>query len=313
MSKINLTYLNKKVKCGLAMSLIAISLASCTNTNNEKGKTIEIVTENNDAIELYPIFNAYSKNSIFSDKELKKIEKSIGTDRIILEVIDESDYIKGLELVVKDLKGNIIADFITEGKDYILTGIEEGKTYIIEEKNILENYDLEEKGYKFTAPYKNKKYPEQEYYLTNYLTINKESKEYKLRENNGEFLITVYGRGEDIKYDRMSEVTFEVKDLNDKVIETFTSTERSHNVTNLEDGKYKVKIISMPEGYELEMITGPKEFINVLENNECIVNIENGKCQNENFVGPVFYINNTLDKTKKESNNPTKIYKKNNN
>lgn len=297
MSNINFTYLNKKVKCGLAMSLMALSLTACANNTNEKTENSGIVSEIDNTIELYPSYAISQKKIYSSDKSLKKIEKKIGTDRIVIYVIDESDYINGVELVVKDSKGNVIDNFITDGNEYILTGIEEGKTYTIEEKNVPKNYELEENSYKFTAPYKEKyseKYSEKEYYITNFLTIYKESKEYKLRENYGEFNVCVYERGEG----EIAGVTIEVSDLEGQVIETFTSTERSHNITNLKDGQYKVKIIDgMPLGYEIEMIAGLlDENDNKIETNECIITIENGTYPSKYFAGPVFYLTNTLDK-----------------
>lgn len=305
MSKIKFTYISNKIKYGIGMSLMACALVSCAPNNNHENKDYEIVNEINDAIELPIGYAVQSRNIYINDEGLKEIEVKSGFNKLAINVYDENDYLSGVELVIKDLEGNIIDSFVSSNKDYIVTGVNPGDTYLIEEKKVPANYELEEKLYKITIPIVDREmFTGEEYYIINNVTLYKPSKDYKENNELGSFIIGVIERGNG----HIPGITIEVSDIEGNLIKKFISTEGYHTITNLEDGQYKVKIVDgIPLGYELEMINGLlEEHNNTTTLNECLVTIEDGEYKDKTYSGPIFYISKSLENTNENSNKLTK-------
>lgn len=297
MSKINFNYINSRIKLGVGMTLMTCSLVACTPNNSAEKNNYGVVSEIEDAIQLPTSYSFASKNLNFSEKGLNEIERKSGSNKIVIDVIDERDYLSGMELVVRDSTGYPIDKFKTTNEGHILTNVVPGETYLLEEVSVPDNYEKEEKSYKFTIPVvDDEEYPEDKYYITNTLTIYKPSKNYEENNELGSLIISSAERGEGY----ISGVTFEISDMENKVIETFTSTERAHFVPNLADGDYKIRIIGMPEGYEIEIIDcliDEEGNEKTLSSNECIITIKDGVYGSKYHAGPIFYITKQETKT----------------
>ena len=143
--------------------------------------------------------------------------------------------VSGAVLVVKDAKGNKIAQFTTKEQPYTLKNLKVG-VYTVSEIKAKEGYELSKEVIKFTVSNDDK-------------TINIDFK--NVRKPNG-----VEISKQDITTKKeLAGAVLVVKDENGKEIDKWTSTGEIHVIKDLKKGNYTLTEIQAPEGYKLKTET----------------------------------------------------------
>ena len=271
MEKKNKLNINFKEKGLLLLSMgVSLVLVSCAPRPKKENKSNPLSSD-----------IAYIKKDLnFSDEERSKREEMSGKGKLAISYTDinTNDYIIGAKISVTDSKGKVIANYITDGDDYILTGLKEGKTYTLTELSVPDNYN--DKLYSYEIQYNptnDQNLSEKDYYKTYHTNIVREPNVHELfdsQENSGKIIVVAFERGEGY----VPGVGFKVVDSKGLSLEEWTSTTRSHTVSNLEDGEYHVIITDVPEGYKLDQIDGEES-----------ITIYNGEYDNKTSSGPIYY------------------------
>ena len=93
--------------------------------------------------------NLFSKDTSWASSNEKKNETKYYSAKIKLLDKDTNDYLAGSKLILKNEKNEIVAEWTTESKVYIVNKLEKGK-YTLMQVNAPENYHLNENNITFT-------------------------------------------------------------------------------------------------------------------------------------------------------------------
>ena len=326
---IKINNISDKFKKGVSMVLVFATLSGCSfNNSSKKSKDADDVYESFSALEYSSGINdnisrtydsskevinvslgyvSYSKELNIPSERLQKYEDMNGVDRVMFSVCDSKtlDYISGIEYVVRDSDNNVIDHFVSGVDDYIIKGLKPGQTYTIEEINALEDYGNSLVVYKFTM----KDYPnefkdkEDDYYFCYTISVPKKKLSDEILDaykdsDNGSFLVGAYSEDDN---DYIDGVNFLVTDLDNNLIDQWTSTKGTHIVSNLADGEYVVRVVEPKEGYQFSYVDGrSSEILGDNTSNIFVVCIKNGEYMDGNEIDPqkwgcIFY----FDKSKK--------------
>lgn len=204
-----------------------------TWTSTDETHKIEGLTANKEYIlreEIAP--NGYVKATDvkFKVENTKEIQRVKMIDKVVemtKEDIAEKE-IEGAELEVRNDKNEIVDSWTSTKEAHKIKGLEEGKEYTLIEKFAPDGYVISN-DIKFKV------------------TEDKETQKVKMIDKVVEIVKTDIVTGEEIEGAKL-----EVRDENDKVIDTWTSTKEAHIVKGLEeDKKYKLVEITAPYGYEI--------------------------------------------------------------
>ena len=326
---IKINNISDKFKKGVSMVLVFATLSGCSfNNSSKKNKdaddvyesfsTLEYTTNINDNIsKTYDsskeVINvslgnvAYFKELDIPSEQVSEYENMNGVDRVKFSVCDSKncDYIPGIEYVVRDDDNNVIDHFVSGIDDYIIKGLKPDKTYTIEEINALEDYGNALSVYKFTMEdypneFKDKK---DDYYFCYTVSVTKEKVSDEILDaykdsNKGNFLVGAYSKDDS---DYIDGVDFLVTDLDNNLIDQWTSTKRTHVVSDLADGEYVVRVVEPKEGYQFSYVDGrSSEILGDDTSNSFVVYIKNGEYMDGNEAdslkcGCIFY----FDKSKR--------------
>ena len=282
MNKVN--YINRKkvaslIGCGIILTSLTIPTFNDTKfkqdsaevnivdiVDNESTKSINNNVGSNvsnsvndelcEVINLYPSNWLVARNLNIEDR--LEYERMTGTDRVCFYVKDNytREPISGLRYVVVDSNSNIIDDFTTDGDYHIINRLVVGETYTIRQMNVKEDY--ERAIYTFTMTTFNHEVDDyNDYYygqnLCLYLSKSSDKKRLQEMEANkfyhGSFSVSAVD-AMDNTY--IPGVSFEVYDSNNNLKDSWISDDFYHEVTNLADGMYKIKIAKIVSGYDFD-------------------------------------------------------------
>ena len=253
-----------------------------------------------EGIELTPESWFIYRDFIDSDEDKINYERKTGTDRISLEFIDKEkdEPISGIKIAITDSKGNIIEDYKTDDNYHMIDRLIVGETYTIHEISVPDG--IETNTYYFTMPEIDfGDINSDEYYYGQGLTIYKTNKKENgmtssvedKEQYKGSFKVSAQG----YENEYISGVKFEVYDEQNNLVDSWESKEIYHEVSNLKDGNYKVKIAAPVMGYDfnwdLDLNTGEVKYFmeyDITIRNGMYAGTSNGY-SNANEDGVVFY------------------------
>ena len=138
--------------------------------------------------------------------------------------------VAGAVLVVKDANGKVIERFTTTEESHVLKDLADGE-YTVEEEKAPSGYKKTDEIFRFTISDTN-----------NHATIKIEN---EAIEKTAEII-----KIDSITKDPVAGAVLVVKNSEGEVVETFTTTTKSHILKDLADGTYTVEEIEAPKGYE---------------------------------------------------------------
>jgi len=280
-NKIN--YINRQrvaslIGCGIILTTLTIPTFNETKNNQvdvaehasdvineDKFKNSSVNNELDNGVaenELCEVINLYPSEwfvarSLNIEDELE-YERMTGTDRICFYAEDAytMDSISGLRFVVVDSKNNIIDEFTTDDKYHIINRLVVGETYTIRQMNEIEDY--EKAIYTFTMPETNYSIEDyNDYYFGHrlFLYLSKASDRKRAEEieankfYHGSISIAAI---DVIENTYIPGVSFEFYDSDYNLVDSWVSDDFYHEVVNLKDGMYKVKIADLVSGYNYD-------------------------------------------------------------
>ncbi len=191
------------------------------------------------------------------EQEKEKIEAISGPNKAVISIIPDfgSNIISGIELEVKDSNGEVIENFTTSTKEYVLDNLKVGEEYTIEEVGIKPEadksyYDIGESKYSFKLA--EASIPDNNNLVTNYIDIKKPLKQSffskEIEDKNGWILVSLVDK---TTLEPVPGATYTITDIEGKAIEQWVSTKEKKRILNLSDGDYIISQVMSPANYML--------------------------------------------------------------
>lgn len=157
---------------------------------------------------------------------------------------DTGSDVKGANLTVKDASGKVIDSWTTDGKAHSVTNLSEG-TYTLEETQAPNGYVLSSEKIKFTINNNGKITDEAGNEISKVVMFNK-----KIPTTDVEI-----SKRDITTNNELPGANLTVKDASGKVIDSWTSTNATHKIKGLTEGKYTLTETQAPNGYVLSTET----------------------------------------------------------
>ncbi len=317
---IKFNYLSNRVKAGIGAFLLVGSLSACNKVNVNNNVSISSastsVSDDNSITSDIVFDDAYislgvaSKDLNFSTEEREFLDYVSTNQYVIFEIRDRNgnDYIKNLEVTIKDSNDKVVDKCITGSEECIIKNIDFNDGYRAEISNLSVEYEgrgnvsfnIKVDRDSFSSEFLS----DDEYYKLPILSIFLEKERDRILNDNDKMLPGKIQVGAfDVDNGYIDGVKFAVYDEEGKEIDNWISTKTYHNVYNLADGNYDVKILDIPDDYEYSGVFGKTsdDFVNKNLDVDYNVVIKDGKYMDgkkpdKGYGGPTFYFNSSRNK-----------------
>lgn len=199
-----------------------ISKETVKFTINNNGK---VVDKNGKEIDKVIMYNTPRK-----ENNIKVIKKDVTTDKAL----------EGASLTITDSKNNVIDTWVSTTDAHVVKDIKEG-TYTLEETKAPNGYVLSGEKIKFTVDKAGK--------ITD--KNNKELVELVMYNKPSEYKNVIISKQDIVTSKELPGANLTVKDASGKVIDSWTSTSKSHEIKDIKAGTYTLEETQAPNGYVL--------------------------------------------------------------
>ena len=199
-----------------------ISKETVKFTINNNGK---VVDKNGKEIDKVIMYNTPKK-----ENNIKVIKKDVTTDKVL----------EGASLTITDSKNNVIDTWVSTTDAHVVKDIKEG-TYTLEETKAPNGYVLSGEKIKFTVDKAGK--------ITD--KNNKELVELVMYNKPSEYKNVIISKQDIATSKELPGANLTVKDASGKVIDSWTSTNKSHEIKDIKAGTYTLEETQAPNGYVL--------------------------------------------------------------
>lgn len=199
-----------------------ISKETVKFTINNNGK---VVDKNGKEIDKIIMYNTPRK-----ENNIKVIKKDVTTDKAL----------EGASLTITDSKNNVIDTWVSTTDAHVVKDIKEG-TYTLKETKAPNGYVLSGEKIKFTVDKAGK--------ITD--KNNKELVELVMYNKPSEYKNVIISKQDIVTSKELPGANLTVKDASGKVIDSWTSTSKSHEIKDIKAGTYTLEETQAPNGYVL--------------------------------------------------------------